>query len=202
MNYLAYSFLADVEDAGKLWFWIIFGAVILIKNIIAHFSGKNEQDATNADDERRQNEERRVRELIEGMKKTPPVNPIPSPGNPSLPPSAEGTAKRLTTQTAPAPAQRPQPPQRQWQASTPNPAQTLEFYTQAAERAKQSVNTLSDAERAALQRLYGPSAPRKQAAALPAAPAGGSLKHGLRNSQALRAAILYREILGPPKALQ
>ncbi len=177
MNHLAYTFLADAEDGGKLWFWLIFGALYLIKYVVEHFNNKNEQDATAADEERREREERHVRELIEQMKKTPPTNP------------------------APTTVQRPQPTRHQWQAPTPDPTQTLEFYMQAEERAKQSVNSLSNAEREALQRLYTRPVSQNQPLTPSPTPVGSTLKHGLRNSQALRTAILYKEILGPPKAL-
>ncbi len=197
MDYPNHMFLADAGEV-KLWFWLIVAVFFLIKKVIEHFTSANEEETDNMEQERREQEERRVRDIIEGMKKTPTVDT-------SLPPSAKVTARRLPQQTAPTAIQRPQPPPapRQWQTPATEPTQTLEHYMQAAEQARQAVNSLSDAEQAALQRLH--TQPTQHAtAAYPSvtAPKLGSIKHSLRSADALRAAILYREILGHPKALR
>lgn len=80
----------------------------------------------------------------------------------------------------------------------------LERYVKATEEARQSMRSLSDAEQAALHRLQEREMKESRSEPPPAIAVSEplSLKNSLRRSQSLKAAILYQEILGKPRALR
>ena len=80
----------------------------------------------------------------------------------------------------------------------------LERYVKATEEARQSMRSLSDAEQAALQRLQKREMKEHLPDLLPSSAAveSPSLKNSLHHPKALKAAVLYQEILGKPRALR
>lgn len=226
MDFLPHIIAAGGDKDGlEFWFWLIVAAVFFIKKAFDFFKSKPE-DETGSPVEREDQHEKRVREVIEEMRRgrtdaapapnhhptTPPPMPhreaAPAslkelmPGRRHAPPS---TVELPTPSVAHRPKAAPTKPGTVW---TNSPAQAaaqtvMDRYVKATEEAQHSINTLSDAEQAALQRLQH----RQQEQPHPARPTlqatePMSLKETLHRSQSLRTAILYQEILGRPKSLQ
>ena len=80
----------------------------------------------------------------------------------------------------------------------------LERYVKATEEARQSIHSLSDAEQEALQRLQKSGMKEPQPGFLPSSATveSLSLKNSLHHPNSLKAAVLYQEILGKPRALR
>lgn len=198
------------DDSLKFWFWLIVGVVYVIKKVMDSLKGKREEK-NKPSMETEDHHEKRVKEVIAEMRRTPP--PAQKSRHPQTPRShAPAHAPRPAPSPVELPApsaarkRRPEPePMPDWAAG--NAQQTaqnvMESYVKATEEAQQSINSLSDAEQAALQRLQQKKAqPNPESAAAIPAPGSVSLKNSLRHPQALKAAILYQEILGKPRALR
>lgn len=216
MDLLAHIFAA--QDSGpdnslKFWFWLIVGIIFVIKTVIGSLKAKKEAGEEEPVLETEDHHEKRVREVIAEMRRTTPPQPQAAPRPEAVHPRIPARSSR----PAPVPVELPNPSVKHRRRPAPEPApgwgrtqgaqeaakNTLASYVKATEEAHQSIQSLSDAEQAALQRLQ-----HQEAARLPEAVASAplsqslSLKGSLRTSQSLRTAILYQEILGKPKALQ
>ena len=185
MDSLAYMLASGGDDDSlKLWFWLIVGAIFLIKKVIEFLKPKEKDEETPVLDTE-DHHEKRVKEVIAEMRRT----------NPQLPPPAVARKRR------------PEPePKPEWTAETAQQTaqNVLERYVKATEEARQSMRSLSDAEQAALHRLQEREMKESRPEPLPTVAASEplSLKNSLRRSQSLKTAILYQEILGKPRALR
>ena len=187
MDSLAYMLASGGDDDSlKLWFWLIVGAIFLIKKVIEFLKPKEKDEETPVLDTE-DHHEKRVKEVIAEMRRTNPPVELPTP--------------------AVARKRRPEPePKPEWTAETAQQTaqNVLERYVKATEEARQSMRSLSDAEQAALHRLQEREMKESRSEPLPTVAASEplSLKNSLRRSQSLKTAILYQEILGKPRALR
>ena len=199
MDSLAYMLASGGDDDSlKLWFWLIVGAIFLIKKVIEFLKPKEKDEETPVLDTE-DHHEKRVKEVIAEMRRTNPQAPARAP-RPSAPPVELPTP-------AVARKRRPEPePKPEWTAETAQQTaqNVLERYVKATEEARQSMRSLSDAEQAALHRLQEREMKESRPEPLPTVAASEplSLKNSLRRSQSLKTAILYQEILGKPRALR
>lgn len=216
MDLLAYMLASGGDDDSlKFWFWLIVGLIYIIKKVVESLKGK-EKEQEKPILETEDHHEKRVKEVIAEMRRTPPQTR--QPRHPQTPrPPAPAHAPRPIASSAPvelptpsvARKRRAEPePMPDWAAGDAQQTaqNVMDSYVKATEEAQRSINSLSDAEQAALQRLRQEEAsPRPEPAPSPAIPVfngTGALKNSLRHSQALKAAILYQEILGRPRALR
>lgn len=210
MDLTAYMFAAAGDDDSlKLWFWLIVGAIFLIKKVIELLKPKEKDEKTPVL-ETEDHHEQRVKEVIAEMRRTNPQRRQPQqPARPQAP-------ARIPRPSAP-PVELPTPAVIRKRRPEPEPVpagaaataeqtaqHVLERYVKATEEAQRAMHSLSDAEQAALHRLQEREMKESRPEPLPAMDASGplSLKDSLRRSQSLKAAILYQEILGKPRALR
>lgn len=198
------------DDHVKLWFWLIVGAIYLIK-VVVNFLKPKEEEKEKPVLDTEDNHEKRVKEVIAEMRRTTPQpqSQPPHPARHHAPPHAPRPSAPPVELPTPAVA-RPKPPKPEpmpeWAGNTAQQAaqNVLEQYVKATEEAQRSMRALSDAEQAALHRLqereFKESRPEPSPVAAPADPL--SLKNSLRRAQSLKTAILYQEILGKPRALR
>lgn len=210
MDLLAHMLASGGDDGDlKLWFWLIVGAIYLIKTVIKFLKPKEEEKEKPAR-ETEDNHEKRVKEVIAEMRRTPPQQPQPShPARHHAPPRAPRSSAppvELPTPSVARPRLPKPEPKTEWAGEAAQQAaqNVLEQYVKATEEARQSMLALSDAEQAALHRLQERELKENRPEPLPAmAPSSPvTLKSSLRRSQSLKTAILYQEILGKPRALQ
>lgn len=206
MDLLAYMLASGGDDDHlKIWFWVVVGAIYLIKMVVNFLKPKEEEKEKPILDTE-DNHEKRVKEVIAEMRRTPPQPPQPPQPAPQHAPRPSAPPVELPT---PAVARKPRP------APAPVPEQAvptaqqaarnvLEQYVKATEEAQQSMRALSDAEQAALRRLQEREMKENLPEPLPAVAPDSplTLKNSLRRSQSLKTAILYQEILGKPRALR
>lgn len=201
---------AGDDDSLKLWFWLIVGIIFLIKKVIEFLKPK-EKDGETPVLETEDHHEKRVKEVIAEMRRTNPQPRQPQPAQPQAParvprpaaPPVELPTPAVVRKRRPEPAPEPVP---EWATDTAEQTaqHVLERYVKATEEARQSMHSLSDAEQAALHRLQEREIKESRPEPFPAIAASEplSLKSSLRRSQSLKAAILYQEILGKPRALR
>ena len=210
MDSLAYILASGGDDDNlKHWFWIIVGVGYAIKIVMDARKAKKEEKTPSTEAEN--HHEKRVKEVIAEMRRTSPQTQqprhqqTPRTHAPAHAPRSSPSPVELPT-PAVARKRRPEPePVSEWGVG--NAQQTaqnvMESYVKATEEAQQSINSLSDAEQAALQRLQQEKTqPHSEPAAVIPSPGSVSLKNSLHHSRALKAAILYQEILGKPRALR
>ena len=174
MDSLAYMLASGGDDNSlKLWFWLIVGVIFLIKKAIELLK-PDEKDEEPSVPDTENHHEKRVREVIAEMRRAKP-QPIPAPAAAQPEETARQTAQNV-----------------------------LERYVKATEEARQSMRSLSDAEQAALQRLQKREMKEHLPDLLPSSAAveSPSLKNSLHHPKSLKAAVLYQEILGKPRALR
>lgn len=150
--------------------------------------------------------EKRVREVIAEMRR---ATPQPQQTQPAAPARAPRPSAPPVELPSPAVARKPQPipapaaaqPEETARQTAQN---VLERYVKATEEARQSMRSLSDAEQAALQRLQKREMKEHLPDLLPSSAAveSPSLKNSLHHPKSLKAAVLYQEILGKPRALR
>lgn len=208
MDLLAYMLASGGDDDSlKLWFWLIVGVIFLIKKVIEFLKPKEKDEETPVLDTE-DHHEKRVKEVIAEMRRTNPQQqsqparpqaPARAP-RPSVPPMEFPTPAVARTRQ-PEPEPMPERPPETAQQTVQN---VLERYVKATEEARQSMRSLSDAEQAALHRLQEREMKESRSEPPPAIAVSEplSLKNSLRRSQSLKAAILYQEILGKPRALR
>ena len=188
MDSLAYMLASGGDDNSlKLWFWLIVGVIFLIKKAIELLK-PDEKDEEPSVPDTENHHEKRVREVIAEMRR---ATPQPQQTQPAAPARAP--------QPIPAPAAaQPEETARQTAQNV------LERYVKATEEARQSMRSLSDAEQAALQRLQKREMKEHLPDLLPSSAAveSPSLKNSLHHPKSLKAAVLYQEILGKPRALR
>lgn len=209
MDSLAYMLASGGDDDSlKLWFWLIVGAIFLIKKVIEFLKPKEKDEETPVLDTE-DHHEKRVKEVIAEMRRTNPQPRQPQPAQPQAPARAPRPSAPPVELPTPAVARkrRPEPePKPEWTAETAQQTaqNVLELYVKATEEARQSMRSLSDAEQAALHRLQEREMKESRPEPLPTVAASEplSLKNSLRRSQSLKTAILYQEILGKPRALR
>ncbi|WP_354833873.1 hypothetical protein ABGM91_04010 [Akkermansia muciniphila] len=203
MDLLAYMLASGGDDDHlKIWFWVVVGAIYLIKMVVNFLKPKEEEKEKPILDTE-DNHEKRVKEVIAEMRRTPPQPPKPAPQHaprPSAPP-VELPNPSVARKPRPAPAPVPEQAVPTAQQAARN---VLEQYVKATEEAQQSMRALSDAEQAALRRLQEREMKENLPEPLPAVAPDSplTLKNSLRRSQSLKTAILYQEILGKPRALR
>ena len=193
MDLLAYMLASGGDDNSlKLWFWLIVGVIFLIKKAIELLK-PDEKDEEPSVPDTENHHEKRVREVIAEMRR---ATPQPQQTQPAALPSP-AVARKPQPVPAPAAAQ-PEETARQTAQNV------LERYVKATEEARQSMRSLSDAEQAALQRLQKREIKEHLPDLLPSSAAveSPSLKNSLHHSKSLKAAVLYQEILGKPRALR
>ncbi|MBT8777159.1 hypothetical protein [Akkermansia muciniphila] len=199
MDLLAYMLASGGDDDHlKIWFWVVVGAIYLIKMVVNFLKPKEEEKEKPILDTE-DNHEKRVKEVIAEMRRTPPQPPQHAP-RPSAPP-VELPNPSVARKPRPAPASVPERAVPTAQQAARN---VLEQYVKATEEAQQSMRALSDAEQAALRRLQEREMKENLPEPLPAVAPDSplTLKNSLRRSQSLKTAILYQEILGKPRALR
>lgn len=200
MDLLAYMLASGGDDDHlKIWFWVVVGAIYLIKMVVNFLKPKEEEKEKPILDTE-DNHEKRVKEVIAEMRRTPPQPAPQHAPRPSAPP-AELPTPAVARKPRPAPAPVPERAVPTAQQAARN---VLEQYVKATEEAQQSMRALSDAEQAALRRLQEREMKENLPEPLPAVAPDGplTLKNSLRRSQSLKTAILYQEILGKPRALR
>lgn len=196
------SVLADSDINGTV-IWIVIVVGIAIVNYLRETFKKIGSEKP-GDERDHSPEAEKVRRIIEEMKRGAQAAARPSrPAYPEPPSSSVPPLTRHVPST-PRKAASSQAPRGNTPVESSAQA-SLSGMTNAMASAEQSINSLSDAERRALQELKsGRAASRNRSlkpAAVSAVPAS-SLASGLRNREALRMAIIYREILGQPTALR
>lgn len=196
------------SDLPTALIWIALFVVISIgQKVLEWFKKRSNPQSTPEDDDEvvwdvdQTSHERQIRDIIrsletqQGMGQTTvlqkPVYPEP---------------ERAPTVLAP---KKPEPPpvfERPARTVTEAAAASFTDMGDATVSARQTLESLSDAEKAALERLKRGTVRPVSAVSPIAAGAIGtvppSLRAGLANPQMLRAAILYHEILGRPVALR
>lgn len=188
MDSLAYMLASGGDDNSlKLWFWLIVGVIFLIKKAIELLK-PDEKDEEPSVPDTENHHEKRVREVIAEMRR---ATPQPQQTQPAAPARAPRPSAPPVELPSPAVARKPQP--------IPAPAAA-----QPEETARQSMRSLSDAEQAALQRLQKREMKEHLPDLLPSSAAveSPSLKNSLHHPKSLKAAVLYQEILGKPRALR
>lgn len=209
MDLLAYMLASGGDDDHlKVWFWLIVGAIYLIK-VVVNFLKPKEEEKEKPTLDTEDNHEKRVKEVIAEMRRTPPQPHPPHPARHQAPQRAPRPSAPPVELPTPAVTRKPRPaPEPVPERTVPTAQQTaqnvLEQYVKATEEAQRSMRALSDAEQAALHRLQEREMKESRPEPLPAvAPADPlTLKNSLRRSQSLKTAILYQEILGKPRALR
>ena len=197
MDSLAYMLASGGDDDSlKLWFWLIVGAIFLIKKVIEFLKPKEKDEETPVLDTE-DHHEKRVKEVIAEMRRTNPQPRQPQPARPQAPARAPRPSAPPVELPTPAVARkrRPEPePKPEWTAETAQQTaqNVLERYVKATEEARQSMRSLSDAEQAALHRLQEREMKESRPEPLPTVAASEplSLKNSLRRSQSLKTAIL------------
>lgn len=199
----SFSIVASSDINGTV-IWIVIVVGIAIVNYLREMFKKTGPDKEDRDDGSSQ--ARKVRQIIEEMKRggqaSSPRQPRPSYQEPVMPASTPSQAVRHV-------ASKPRPSAAVPSGWEDTPAE-LAAKTAALQRVpdmtksvERSMSNLSDAERKALEQLKSGkvSTVAKRSSASPR-PASGSLAAGLRSREALRMAVIYREILGEPTALK
>ena len=206
MDLLAYMLASGGDDNSlKLWFWLIVGVIFLIKKAIELLK-PDEKDEEPSVPDTENHHEKRVREVIAEMRR---ATPQPQQTQPAAPARAPRPSAPPVELPSPAVARKPQPipapaaaqPEETARQTAQN---VLERYVKATEEARQSMRSLSDAEQAALQRLQKREMKEHLPDLLPSSAAveSPSLKNSLQHPKSLKAAVLYQEILGKPRALR
>ena len=206
MDLLAYMLASGGDDNSlKLWFWLIVGVIFLIKKAIELLK-PDEKDEEPSVPDTENHHEKRVREVIAEMRR---ATPQPQQTQPAAPARAPRPSAPPVELPSPAVARKPQPipapaaaqPEETARQTAQN---VLERYVKATEEARQSMRSLSDAEQAALQRLQKREMKEHLPEILPSSAAVESLflKNSLHHPNTLKAAVLYQEILGNPRALR
>ena len=206
MDSLAYMLASGGDDNSlKLWFWLIVGVIFLIKKAIELLK-PDEKDEEPSVPDTENHHEKRVREVIAEMRR---ATPQPQQTQPAAPARAPRPSAPPVELPSPAVARKPQPipapaaaqPEETARQTAQN---VLERYVKATEEARQSMRSLSDAEQAALQRLQKREMKEHLPDLLPSSAAveSPSLKNSLHPPKSLKAAVLYQEILGKPRALR
>lgn len=206
MDLLAYMLASGGDDNSlKLWFWLIVGVIFLIKKAIELLK-PDEKDEEPSVPDTENHHEKRVREVIAEMRR---ATPQPQQTQPAAPARAPRPSAPPVELPSPAVARKPQPipapaaaqPEETARQTAQN---VLERYVKATEEARQSMRSLSDAEQAALQRLQKREMKEHLPDLLPSSVAveSPSLKNSLHHPKSLKAAVLYQEILGKPRALR
>lgn len=206
MDLLAYMLASGGDDNSlKLWFWLIVGVIFLIKKAIELLK-PDEKDEEPSVPDTENHHEKRVREVIAEMRR---ATPQPQQTQPAAPARAPRPSAPPVELPSPAVARKPQripaPAAAQPEETARQTAQNvLERYVKATEEARQSMRSLSDAEQAALQRLQKREMKEHLPDLLPSSTAveSPSLKNSLHHPKSLKAAVLYQEILGKPRALR
>lgn len=206
MDLLAYMLASGGDDDHlKIWFWVVVGAIYLIKMVVNFLKPKEEEKEKPILDTE-DNHEKRVKEVIAEMRRTPPQPPQPPQPAPQHAPRPSAPPVELPN---PSVARKPRPapapvPERAAPTAQQAARNVLEQYVKATEEAQQSMRALSDAEQAALRRLQEREMKENLPEPLPAVAPDSplTLKNSLRRSQSLKTAILYQEILGKPRALR
>ncbi len=209
MDLLAYMLASGDEGSNsKLWFWLIAVVVYFITKGIESFRSKGKDEETPVQDTENHHE-KRVKEVIEEMRRTNPQPQRPQPARSQAPAHAPRPSASPVELPTPAVARKRRPapePMPEWAGGDAQQTaqNVLERYVKATEEAEQSMRSLSDAEQAALHRLQERELRESRPAPLPAIAVSEplSLKDSLRRSQSLKTAILYQEILGKPRALR
>ncbi|WPX40589.1 hypothetical protein QET93_000545 [Akkermansia sp. N21116] len=186
--------LAEANIWANLGVLLLIGGFILIGKLMDYLKGKFEQ-ATKKSAE--SPAERKIRKVIEQSRTRQPGN-YRKQGQPEHP---------MHRQHVPAVS-----PKQQDAYSTPGaipPPVASGNVSNSEEQAAASIQSLSNAEQEALASLQNKHATTPAAkhqtihhASQPAATSATDLRHDLNNIQALRTAILYREILDKPVALR
>ena len=196
MDSLAYMLASGGDDNSlKLWFWLIVGVIFLIKKAIELLK-PDEKDEEPSVPDTENHHEKRVREVIAEMRRATPQPQQTQPAAPARAPRPSAPPVEL-----PSPAVARKPPEETARQTAQN---VLERYVKATEEARQSMRSLSDAEQAALQRLQKREMKEHLPDLLPSSAAveSPSLKNSLHHPKSLKAAVLYQEILGKPRALR
>ena len=204
MDSLAYMLASGGDDNSlKLWFWLIVGVIFLIKKAIELLK-PDEKDEEPSVPDTENHHEKRVREVIAEMRRATPQPQQTQPAaarapRPSAPP-VELPSPAVARKPQPIPAPAAAQPEETARQTAQN---VLERYVKATEEARQSMRSLSDAEQAALQRLQKREMKEHLPDLLPSSAAveSPSLKNSLHHPKSLKAAVLYQEILGKPRAL-
>lgn len=224
---------SNIDDStDKIWFWLIVGVFYVIKKIIEFLNQENSDDNALPETDTGSPREKQIKKAMGEMRRsvapqqtTPPASP-PNPIEDLLPKNRhtkqpqsksqqaptnlpKATKRQPTTHTATSVPHQPRsqrPPIESWTEKPIASSNSLssEYDVKVMEEAQQSIQSLSDAEQLALQRLYSREMNEKKPKQhTPEVYAHSlSLKSSLQHSQALKAAILYQEILGKPKALR
>ena len=206
MDSLAYMLASGGDDNSlKLWFWLIVGVIFLIKKAIELLK-PDEKDEEPSVPDTENHHEKRVREVIAEMRR---ATPQPQQTQPAAPARAPRPSAPPVELPSPAVARNPQPSPAPAAAQPEETARqtaqnVLERYVKATEEARQSMRSLSDAEQAALQRLQKREMKEHLPDLLPSSAAveSPSLKNSRHHPKSLKAAVLYQEILGKPRALR
>lgn len=209
MDLLAHMLASGGDDNSlKLWFWLIVGVIFLIKKVIELLKPDAKDEEPPVPDTENHHE-KRVKEVIAEMRRTNPQPRQIRPNQSAAPSRAPRTSASSVELPSPAvprkPRQSPAPEATQPVETDRQTAQNvLERYVKATEEARQSMRSLSDAEQEALQRLQKREMKEHQTGSLPSSAVveSPSLKNSLRHPKALKAAVLYQEILGKPRALR
>lgn len=196
------------DNSLKLWFWLIVGVIFLIKKVIELLK-PDEKDEEPPVPNTEDHHEKRVKEVIAEMRRTKPQPRQIQPNQSAAPSRAPRTSAPSIELPSPAVTRKTR------QTPTPEAAQpvgavrqteqnVLERYVKATEEARQSIHSLSDAEQEALQRLQKSGMKEPQPGFLPSSVTVESLspKNSLHHPNSLKAAVLYQEILGKPRALR
>ena len=196
------------DNSLKLWFWLIVGVIFLIKKAIELLK-PDEKDEEPPVPNTEDHHEKRVKEVIAEMRRTKPQPRQIQPNQSAAPSRAPRPSAPPVELPSPAVARKPQPipapaaaqPEETARQTAQN---VLERYVKATEEARQSMRSLSDAEQAALQRLQKREMKEHLPDLLPSSAAveSPSLKNSLHHPKSLKAAVLYQEILGKPRALR
>ena len=84
MDSLAYMLASGGDDDSlKLWFWLIVGAIFLIKKVIEFLKPKEKDEETPVLDTE-DHHEKRVKEVIAEMRRTNPQPRQPQPARPEM----------------------------------------------------------------------------------------------------------------------
>lgn len=198
------SMLASSEINGTV-IWIVIVVGIAIVNYLRQTFKKTGDESEEGDDDVSSPQARKVRQIIEEMKRgtQPPTRqPRPTYAEPMAhTPTVAPMVKHVSHQPRPSSAVHSG-----WEDSAAETAaktaalQRVPDMTKSVER---SMSTLSNAERKALEKLKsGALPPLKNDPISVARQPVGSFVAGLRTREALKMAVIYREILGEPKALK
>ncbi len=192
--------LADVDIWGAISSLLVLGGVMLISWLIDYL--KEKLFRPNPSKQHETAEERKIRKVIENARtrgKIPPGRTVAS-----IPQASHHQPNNNRVQHShPIPVTRQESTNRTVSSPSTVAAATSE------EQAAASIQSLSNAEQEALASLQNKHATTPAAkhqtihhASQPAATSATDLRHDLNNIQALRTAILYREILDKPVALR